>query len=124
MHLAIIPEESGELAVLPSAEQGVNDGDADVILQLDGPDITLFYEEPTTVEFDVLDAILGQYTAIANQQITLAEAGVSAPYVNEAWLDTESVDLAGRTPTSLEYFTVTISIMTALIPFKSEVASP
>lgn len=101
-------------ADLPSAEQGVNDGDADVILQLDGPDITLFYEEPTTVEFDVLDAILGQYTAIANQQITLAEAGVSAPYVNEAWLDTESVDLAGRTPTSLEYFTVTISIMTAL----------
>ncbi|MFP3393615.1 ABC transporter permease, partial [Brevibacillus sp. SIMBA_076] len=44
----------------------------------------------------------------------LAEAGVSAPYENETWLDTESVDLAGRTPTSLEYFTVTISIMTAL----------
>lgn len=99
---------------IASAEQGVNDGDADVILRLDGSDITLLYEEPTTVEFDVLEAILGQYTAIANQQITLAESGVSAPYENEAWLDTESVDLAGRTPTSLEYFTVTISIMTAL----------
>lgn len=99
---------------IASAEQGVNDGDADVILRLDGSDITLLYEEPTTVEFDVLEAILGQYTAIANQQITLAETGVSAPYENEAWLDTESVDLAGRTPTSLEYFTVTISIMTAL----------
>ncbi|WP_214693902.1 MULTISPECIES: ABC transporter permease [unclassified Exiguobacterium] len=97
-----------------SAEQGVNDGDADVILRLDGSDLTLLYEEPTTVEFDVLEAILGQYTAIANQQITLAEAGLSAPYENEAWLDTESVDLEGRTPTSLEYFTVTISIMTAL----------
>ncbi|MCA0981081.1 ABC transporter permease [Exiguobacterium aestuarii] len=99
---------------IASAEQGVNDGDADVILRLDGSDITLLYEEPTTVEFDVLEAILGQYTAIANQQITLAESGLSAPYENEAWLDTESVDLAGRTPTSLEYFTVTISIMTAL----------
>lgn len=99
---------------IASAEQGVNDGDADVILRLDGSDLTLLYEEPTTVEFDVLEAILGQYTAIANQQITLAEAGVSAPYENESWLDTESVDLAGRTPTSLEYFTVTISIMTAL----------
>lgn len=99
---------------IASAEQGVNDGDADVILRLDGSDITLLYEEPTTVEFDVLEAILGQYTAIANQQITLAESGVSAPYENEAWLDTESVDLAGRTPSSLEYFTVTISIMTAL----------
>ena len=99
---------------IASAEQGVNDGDADVILRLDGSDLTLLYEEPTTVEFDVLEAILGQYTAIANQQITLAESGLSAPYENEAWLDTESVDLAGRTPTSLEYFTVTISIMTAL----------
>ncbi|MGE6490578.1 ABC transporter permease [Exiguobacterium sp. NPDC077395] len=99
---------------IASAEQGVNDGDADVILRLDGSDITLLYEEPTTVEFDVLEAILGQYTAIANQQITLAESGLSAPYENEAWLDTESVDLEGRTPTSLEYFTVTISIMTAL----------
>ena len=99
---------------IASAEQGVNDGDADVILRLDGSDLTLLYEEPTTVEFDVLEAILGQYTAIANQQITLAEAGLSVPYENEAWLDTESVDLAGRTPTSLEYFTVTISIMTAL----------
>ncbi|WP_337874972.1 ABC transporter permease [Exiguobacterium sp.] len=99
---------------IASAEQGVNDGDADVILRLDGSDITLLYEEPTTVEFDVLEAILGQYTAIANQQITLTESGLSAPYENEAWLDTESVDLAGRTPSSLEYFTVTISIMTAL----------
>lgn len=99
---------------IASAEQGVNDGDADVILRLDGSDLTLLYEEPTTVEFDVLEAILGQYTAIANQQITLAESGLSAPYENEAWLDTESVDLAGRTPSSLEYFTVTISIMTAL----------
>lgn len=99
---------------IASAEQGVNDGDADVILRLDGSDLTLLYEEPTTVEFDVLEAILGQYTAIANQQITLAESGLSAPYENGAWLDTESVDLAGRTPTSLEYFTVTISIMTAL----------
>ncbi|WP_214784173.1 ABC transporter permease [Exiguobacterium sp. s183] len=99
---------------IASAEQGVNDGDADVILRLDGSDLTLLYEEPTTVEFDVLEAILSQYTAIANQQITLAESGLSAPYENEAWLDTESVDLAGRTPTSLEYFTVTISIMTAL----------
>ncbi|WP_074036382.1 ABC transporter permease [Exiguobacterium sp. AT1b] len=107
--IRLVPYEN-----IASAEQGVNDGDADVILRLDGSDITLLYEEPTTVEFDVLEAILGQYTAIANQQITLAESGVSAPYENEAWLDTESVDLAGRTPSSLEYFTVTISIMTAL----------
>lgn len=107
--IRLVPYEN-----IASAEQGVNNGDADVILRLDGSDITLLYEEPTTVEFDVLKAILGQYTAIANQQITLAESGISAPYENEAWLDTESVDLAGRTPTSLEYFTVTISIMTAL----------
>lgn len=99
---------------IEEAEAGVNDGDADVILQLDGSDLKLLYEEPTTVEFDVLEAILTQYTAIANQQISLGEAGVAAPYENEQWLDSESVDVAGRTPTSLEYFTVTISIMTAL----------
>lgn len=99
---------------IAEAEQAVNDGDADVILQLDGADVTLLYEEPTTVEFDVLEAVLTQYTAIANQQIVLAEAGVSAPFESIAFLDSASIDLSGRTPTSLEYFTVTISIMTAL----------
>lgn len=96
------------------AEAAVNDGDADVILHLVGPDVTLLYEEPTTVEVDVLEAVLTQYTDIANQQILLAEAGASAPYEPFTFTDSESVDLSGRTPTSLEYFTVTISIMTAL----------
>lgn len=107
--IRLVPYDS-----LEEAETGVNDGDADVILQLDGSDLTLLYEEPATIEFDVLEAILTQYTAIANQQISLAESGVAAPYENENWLDSESVDLSGKTPSSLEYFTVTISIMTAL----------
>ncbi|WP_240731301.1 ABC transporter permease [Exiguobacterium mexicanum] len=99
---------------IAAAETGVNDGDADVILHLDGPDVRLLYEEPSTIEFDVIEAILWQYTDVANQQITLAETGVSAPFTPESFIDSESVDLSGRTPTSLEYFTVTISIMTAL----------
>lgn len=99
---------------IAAAETGVNDGDADVILHLDGPDVRLLYEEPSTIEFDVIEAILRQYTDVANQQIVLAEAGVSAPFESETFIDSESVDLSGRTPTSLEYFTVTISIMTAL----------
>lgn len=107
--IRLVPYDS-----LDEAEAGVNDGDADVILQLEGSNLTLLYEEPATIEFDVLEAILAQYTAIANQQITLSEAGGSAPYANETWLDSENIDLEGRTPSSLEYFTVTISIMTAL----------
>ncbi|UTT43657.1 ABC transporter permease [Exiguobacterium aurantiacum] len=99
---------------LAAAETGVNDGDADVILHLDGPDVRLLYEEPSTIEFDVIEALLRQYTDVANQQIMLAESGVSAPFTPESFIDSESVDLSGRTPTSLEYFTVTISIMTAL----------
>lgn len=99
---------------IAAAETGVNDGDADVILHLDGPDVRLLYEEPSTIEFDVIEAILRQYTDVANQQIMLAEAGVSAPFESETFIDSESIDLSGRTPTSLEYFTVTISIMTAL----------
>ncbi|WP_233546980.1 ABC transporter permease [Exiguobacterium sp. AM39-5BH] len=101
-------------ASIAAAETGVNDGDADVILHLDGPDVRLLYEEPSTIEFDVIEAILRQYTDVANQQIMLAEAGVTAPFEPESFIDSESVDLSGRTPTSLEYFTVTISIMTAL----------
>lgn len=107
--IRLVPYDS-----LPTAENGVNDGEADVILHLDGPDIRLLYEEPSTVEFDVIEAILRQYTDIANQQIMLAEAGVTAPFESESFIDRESIDLSGRTPTSLEYFTVTISIMTAL----------
>lgn len=99
---------------IAAAETGVNNGDADVILHLDGPDVRLLYEEPSTIEFDVIEAILRQYTDVANQQIMLAEAGVSAPFEAETFIDSESIDLSGRTPTSLEYFTVTISIMTAL----------
>ncbi|MDL5376480.1 ABC transporter permease [Exiguobacterium mexicanum] len=99
---------------IAAAENGVNDGDADVILHLDGPDVRLLYEEPSTIEFDVIEAILRQYTDVANQQIMLAEAGVSAPFEPTTFIDSESIDLSGRTPTSLEYFTVTISIMTAL----------
>ncbi|WP_251128178.1 ABC transporter permease [Exiguobacterium sp. s6] len=107
--IRLVPYDSMALA-----ETGVNDGDADVILHLDGPDVRLLYEEPSTIEFDVLEAVLRQYTDVANQQITLAETGVSAPFTPESFIDSESVDLSGRTPTSLEYFTVTISIMTAL----------
>jgi len=107
--IRLVPYDS-----LAAAETGVNDGDADVILHLDGPDVRLLYEEPSTIEFDVLEAVLRQYTDVANQQITLAETGVSAPFTPESFIDSESVDLSGRTPTSLEYFTVTISIMTAL----------
>lgn len=97
-----------------AAESGVNDGDADVILHLDGSTVRLLYAEPTTIEFDVLEAIVRQYTDVANQQIMLAESGIAVPFEPEAFIDSESVDLSGRTPTSLEYFTVTISIMTAL----------
>ncbi|TCI63980.1 ABC transporter permease [Exiguobacterium sp. SH3S1] len=97
-----------------AAERGVNDGDADVILHLDGSNVRLLYEEPTTIEFDVLEAVIRQYTDVANQQIMLAESGVAVPFEPETFIDSESVDLSGRTPTSLEYFTVTISIMTAL----------
>lgn len=97
-----------------AAERGVNNGDADVILHLDGSTVRLLYEEPTTVEFDVLEAIIRQYTDVANQQITLAELGIDVPYEPITFIDSESVDLSGRTPTALEYFTVTISIMTAL----------
>jgi len=105
--LSVRPYGSGR-----QARAAIDEQKADVIL-FGGEEIRLLHERSTSIEVQVLKVLLDRYVQAANTELLLLERDL--PQAGPVDLiDRKSFDLTSKTPSAIEYFTVTISAMTAL----------